>query len=395
MRSNPTEPEKILWRHLSRSQLGGYKFRRQAVIGEYIADFCCPARSLVVEVDGDTHHDRKDIARDKRLASFGYKTLRFTNEDVMGNLNGVLEKISLGLEKNASTGLSVPHPNPSPEGEGLSAAKALREAVQALSSISDTSRLDAEMLLAHALGIGRDRLLLDLPNLDAPEGFASLITRRQQSEPVAHIIGTKEFWGLEFQVSPDVLIPRPDSELMIEQAVQLLRDQPPQKILDLGTGSGALLLAALHEFPQAKGVGIDASADALQIAHNNADALEMSDRTSFLLVDWIQTGWMEQIGSDYDLVLANPPYVAGNAELSPDVADYEPHQALFAGKDGLDDYKIIIPALAGLLAKNGTAMLEIGFDQRESVSKIATENGYVVECKQDLGGNDRLLILRK
>ncbi len=276
-----------------------------------------------------------------------------------------------------------------------SAADALREAAQELSRTSDTPRLDAELLIAHALGISRDQLLLDLPNLDAPDQFVSLVARRQQSEPVAHIIGKKEFWGLDFQVSSDVLIPRPDSELIIEQTVQLFAGNQPQNILDLGTGSGALLLATLHEFRRADGVGIDASADALQIAHNNADVQELSDRTKFLLVDWTQTDWTEQAGSGYDLILANPPYVAENAELSPDVAKYEPHQALFAGQDGLDDYKIIIPALVELLAPDGTALLEIGFDQRESVSKIATENGYIIDYKQDLGGNDRLLILRR
>lgn len=287
------------------------------------------------------------------------------------------------------------HPNPSFKKEGLSAAEALREAAQSLTDISDTPRLDAELLMAHALGIDRDQLLLDLPKLKAPKEFASLINCRQQSEPIAHLTGSKEFWGLDFQVSPDVLIPRPDSELMIEQAVELFTAQSPKNILDLGTGSGALLLAALTEFPEATGTGIDVSAKALEIAHNNADALDLSNHTDFLLLDWNKPDWTDCLGADYDLILANPPYVASSAELAPDVANFEPHHALFAGKDGLDDYKIIIPALAELLAENGIALLEIGFDQQESVSKIATENGYVIDCKQDLGGNDRLLILRR
>jgi len=275
------------------------------------------------------------------------------------------------------------------------AAQALREAAQALSSISDTSRLDAELLLAHALGISRDRLLLDLPNLTAPAEFASLIARRQQSEPVAHIIGTKEFWGLEFSVSPDVLIPRPDSEILIEQAVRIFAQNHPKNVLDLGTGSGALLLTALSEFPEAHGVGIDASSEALAIAESNTKRLNLSTRAHFQRLDWTKSDWMNSLAVPFDLILANPPYVAKGATLSPDVADFEPHQALFGGVDGLDDYKIIIPALTDLLTKDGIALLEIGFDQRESVSKIAAENGYVVECKQDLGGNDRLLILRR
>ncbi|MEP2990820.1 MAG: peptide chain release factor N(5)-glutamine methyltransferase [Parasphingorhabdus sp.] len=395
MRLNPTEPEKILWRHLSRSQIGGHKFRRQAVIGEYIADFYCPGRSLIVEVDGDTHDSEKDGIRDRNLMGFGCRTLRFTNEEVMQNMSGVLERISLSLREAVSSQSGLPHPNPSPEGEGLSAANALREAAQRLSDISDTPRLDAELLLAHSLGISREKLLLDLPNLSAPSEFSDLVARREKSEPVAHLIGTKEFWGLEFAVSPNVLIPRPDSELLIEQAVQAFAQNPPENILDLGTGSGALLLAALSEFPKAKGVGIDASAKALGVAHNNADSLKLTDRAQFHLVDWTTLNWVQSLVGRFDLILANPPYVSSKALLSQDVAGFEPHNALFAGADGLDDYKIIIPALTDLLIPNGIVLLEIGFDQQESVSKIALENGYVVECKQDLGENDRLLILTR
>ncbi|MEH6789772.1 peptide chain release factor N(5)-glutamine methyltransferase [Parasphingorhabdus sp.] len=275
------------------------------------------------------------------------------------------------------------------------AAAALREAAQALADVSDTPRLDAELLLAHALGIDRAELLLKLPGLDAPAAFAALIERRQRCEPVAHIIGRKEFWGLDLEVTADVLIPRPDSELLIEQAIGIFASKPPQRILDLGTGSGALLLAALHEFPDAAGVGMDASAAALQIAHNNADALGMAGRARFLLLDWTRPGWTSTIGSGFDLILANPPYVADGTRLSADVADFEPHRALFAGEAGLDDYRILIPGLEALLAPGGTALLEIGFDQAAPVSKIASEGGYHVDLKQDLSGTDRLLILRR
>tara|TARA_R110000824_G_scaffold22477_2_gene82262 strand:+ start:8085 stop:8921 length:837 start_codon:yes stop_codon:yes gene_type:complete len=275
------------------------------------------------------------------------------------------------------------------------AAGALREAAQLLSETSDSPRLDAELLMAHGLQIERSELLLKLPELQAPAEFSALIERRRQSEPIAHIIGKKEFWGLDFQVTPDVLIPRPDSELLIEEATGIFSSGHPHKILDLGTGSGALVLAALHEFPEARGLGMDASAAALQIAHNNADSLGLVDRASFLLLDWTKAGWTDSLGSGFDLILANPPYVSRLAQLSADVADFEPHKALFAGEDGLDDYEIIIPALEKLLSPTGTAVLEIGFDQANSVSKIATDSGYHVELKQDLGGNDRLLILRR
>lgn len=275
------------------------------------------------------------------------------------------------------------------------AAGALRDAANRLSEISDSPRLDVELLMAHALQMERSQLLLKLPELEAPTEFSALVERRLQSEPIAHIIGRKEFWGLDFEVTPDVLIPRPDSELLIEEAVRLFANAPPGKILDLGTGSGALVLAALHEFPQARGLGIDASTAALQIAHNNADSLGLADRASFLLLDWTGADWTSSLGSGFDLILANPPYVSTSAQLSADVAGFEPHQALFAGEDGLDDYKIIIPALGKLLSPTGIALLEIGFDQANPVSQLAAEHDYHVELKQDLGGNDRLLILRR
>jgi release factor glutamine methyltransferase len=275
------------------------------------------------------------------------------------------------------------------------AAGALREAAQRLSDISDSPRLDAELLMAHGLQIERSELLLKLPELDAPAGFSALVERRQKSEPIAHIIGSKEFWGLDLRVTRDVLIPRPDSELLIEEAVRLFGKRPPAKIIDLGTGSGALLLAALGEFPEATGIGIDASAAALQVAHDNADNLGLSDRANFLLLDWNLPEWTTSLGSGFDLILANPPYVSTLADLSADVAEYEPGRALFAGKDGLDDYKRIIPALENLLSPNGTALLEIGFDQANPVSRMAERQSYGVELKQDLGGNDRLLILHR
>lgn len=275
------------------------------------------------------------------------------------------------------------------------AAAALRAAAQALQSITDTPRLDAELLMAHALETSREDLLLKLPELDAPRDFHELLQRRLAHEPVAHITGGKEFWGLSFQVSPDVLIPRPDSELLIEEAIHLHADKPPVRILDLGTGSGALLLAALSEFPEATGIGIDASAPALEIAHNNADRLSLTARVQFRMLDWTRAGWVDDLPGPFDLILANPPYVSTDVTLSPDVAQYEPHDALFAGAEGLDDYRIIMPALEKLLDTGGRALLEIGYDQAENATQLAESHGYFVECKQDLAGNDRLLTLHR
>jgi len=273
-------------------------------------------------------------------------------------------------------------------------AATLRAAAQALQAVSETPRLDAELLMAHALDLSRQDLLLDLLKLDVPDCFSALLERRKAHEPIAHIMGEREFWSLPFQVSADVLIPRPDSEILIEAAVQSGKQRAPSHILDLGTGSGALLLATLSEFPESNGLGIDASADSLAMAHNNADQLGLSDRTRFLLQDWTEPGWTESLGGPFDLILANPPYVSTDAQLSREVADFEPHEALFAGAEGMDDYHIIIPALGALLADKGMALLEIGFDQAEKVTKLAEKHRYTVECKQDLAGNDRLLILR-
>lgn len=275
------------------------------------------------------------------------------------------------------------------------AAAALRAAAQALQSITDTPRLDAELLMAHALETSREDLLLKLPDMNAPRDFRELLERRLAHEPVAHIVGAKEFWGLSFLVSSEVLIPRPDSELLIEEAVRLYANKPPARILDLGTGSGALLLAVLSEFPETTGIGIDASAPVLEIAHNNADRLSLTARAQFQMLDWLRSDWADDLPGPFDLILANPPYVSTDVTLSPEVAQYEPHDALFAGAEGLDDYRIILPALEKLLATGGHALLEIGYDQAESVTQLAESHGYFVRCQQDLGGNDRLLTLSR
>ncbi len=247
-------------------------------------------------------------------------------------------------------------------------------------------RLDAEVLLAHCLGVDRGALILRSDLRFDPQAYEKLIDRRVAGEPVAYILGHREFWSLDLVVTPDVLIPRPDSETLIEAALTALA-RPPALILDLGTGSGALLLAALSEWPAATGLGIDASPAALAVARGNADRLGFGDRAAFALGDWGQ-GLCER----FDLILCNPPYVETGADLSPEVRR-EPATALFAGADGLDDYRGLVPQLPGLLAKAGIAVVEIGHTQAAAVLELAVAAGLRGVVRRDLGGRDRCLVL--
>lgn len=273
----------------------------------------------------------------------------------------------------------------------MKVAEAIREAAQRLATTSDAARLDAELLMAHALGCSRSDVLLRHMQDDAPEAFATLVDRRVAREPVAYIVGSQEFFGLDFAVTPAVLIPRGDSETVVRAA--LAAAPRAERVLDLGTGSGALLLAVLDALPGARGVGIDASPAALEVACANAESLGLTERAEMCHADWTQAGWADDLGR-FDLVLANPPYVEDEAQLDPDVRDYEPSGALFAGREGLDDYRRIIPQLTQLLTETGTAVLEIGASQASSVSEIAHQHGFAAVAHKDLGGRDRALELR-
>ncbi len=269
----------------------------------------------------------------------------------------------------------------------MSVRAALAQAAQQLEPISDTPRLDAELLMAHALGVERSVVLLDPDHHSVPRSFARLLARRITHEPVAYILGYRDFWTIRLAVGPGALIPRPDSETLIEAAVAHFGPTGPRTILDLGTGPGTLLLAALDQWPNACGVGIDNSDQALAYARTNARALGLADRANFAAGGWADGGAAE-------LILCNPPYIAADDPLMRDVRDYEPHTALFAGNDGLDAYRQIIPTLAGRLSGGGIAIIEIGATQRAAVTALATDGGLAVTCRQDLGGRDRALICR-
>lgn len=271
----------------------------------------------------------------------------------------------------------------------LTAGEAIREAAGLLSATSDTARLDAEVLMAHAIGCSRSSLLLSRMRDPAPAGFAALVARRAEHEPVAYITGTQEFFGLPFTVGPDVLIPRGDSEILVEAA--LAARPAARAVLDCGTGSGALLLAVLANLPEARGVGVDSSPGALAVATGNAEALGLGARARMALADWHAPGWADALGGPFDLILANPPYVETTVTLDRSVAGYEPASALYAGELGLDDYRVLIPQLPGLLALGGAALVEIGHEQAEPVAAIGSECGLSSRLHRDLGNRPRVL----
>jgi release factor glutamine methyltransferase len=270
-------------------------------------------------------------------------------------------------------------------------AEALREAAGRLEAVSDTARLDAELLMAEVLGVSRSELLLRHMGDPVPDLFDALVNRRLAHEPVAQIIGRKEFYGRDFRVCRDVLTPRADSETTVAAALEVL--PLDGRVLDCGTGSGALLLTLLAERPEASGIGIDRSPLALAVAQDNAERLSLADRAEMRLTDWREPRWQEGLGT-FDLVIANPPYVESAADLDPSVRDYEPAIALYAGPEGLDDYRALIPLLPSLLRPGGAAVLEIGATQADAVGGIAREAGFRSELRHDLGGRPRALILR-
>ena len=242
--------------------------------------------------------------------------------------------------------------------------------------------------MAHALGTTREAMLLARLHDPAPSGYCALADRRAACEPVAYITGTRAFWTIDLAVGPGVLIPRADSETLIEAAVAHFAGTPgPRTVLDLGTGSGALLLAALAEWRHAQGVGIDASDAALAIARDNARRLDFSKRATIRHGGWAGTG------QAFDLILCNPPYVAEDAILPDEVARFEPASALFAGPDGLDDYRRIAPVLGAQIAPGGVACIEIGADQGASAAALFRAHGLSVGSRRDLAGRDRCLVV--
>ena len=271
------------------------------------------------------------------------------------------------------------------------------EAVAALAAAGiDNPRSEARLLFAHVLGISRDETLAALaqnaPPLSADQAarLAALVARRVGREPLAYITGRKEFWSLDFAVGPGVLVPRPDTETLIEEAIRLYPNRNgPLNIADMGTGSGAILIAALKEFPNASGIGFESSPHAFDWAQRNAQALAPG-RAEIRLADW------GQASGAFDLIFSNPPYIP-SAEidtLEADVRGYEPRAALDGGPDGLQAYRELGRLLPGLLKPRGHAVLELGAGQAGAVEPLFPSL-EIVRLASDLAGIPRALILQR
>jgi release factor glutamine methyltransferase len=260
----------------------------------------------------------------------------------------------------------------------------------------ENARSEAWLLLAAATGRARAALLAGAPEaLDAEQQarLDELVRRRLAREPLAYVLGEKEFWSLRFEVGPPVLIPRPETETLVEAVLAQLPDRDrPLRLLDLGVGSGCLLLALLSELPQATGLGVDDSAAALALARRNAERLGLAARA-----DLRHGRWGAGLRERFDVIVSNPPYVAEGEwdHLQPEIRDFEPKAALVAGPDGLDAYRALGPDCARLLAQGGLCALEIGFGQGDAVAALLAAQGLIVaERRRDLAGIERCLIAR-
>lgn len=275
----------------------------------------------------------------------------------------------------------------------------MRDTAVALATAGiDNVRFEARLLLGRAAGLSTEQLVARGPESVPPTVSAALrelTARRVRREPMAYILGEREFWGMPFKVSPAVLVPRPDSETLIETVLELLPDRAAAlRILDLGVGSGCLLLTLLREYPEASGVGLDASAAALAVAETNAQALGVARRARLMAGDWRQPGWIERLGGPFDLLVSNPPYIESQAieRLMPEVAAHEPRLALDGGPDGLAAYRIIAAAVPRLLLPGGWAVIEGGDGQATDIAGIFSLAGLSVGApRQDLGGVDRIV----
>ena len=256
----------------------------------------------------------------------------------------------------------------------------------------DTPVLDARLLLEAGAGVARLDIVSDPRremSAEQVDGVEALVARRIAREPVSHILGKKAFWTLELNVTPSVLTPRPETEFLVELALELLPKDKPARVLDLGVGSGAILLTLLAERPHAYGIGLDVSSDALVVAEGNAQMLDLEARSEFHHGDW-----STKLEEPFDLVLSNPPYIptAEIDTLAPEVARYEPRLALDGGPDGLDAYRAITPRLKQLVRPGGAFAFEVGRGQADAVADLIRAAGlHPEEPRRDLGAIPRVV----
>jgi release factor glutamine methyltransferase len=276
----------------------------------------------------------------------------------------------------------------------IPAGEALRRGAERLSAAGiGNARLEARLLLAHALGVTAEALLRDRSAPVGTAAYEALLARRAAREPLALILGHREFWSLDLAVSPATLVPRADTETLIEAALAARPDRVAvRRILDLGTGTGCLVLAALGEFPAAFGIGVDIEPQAAALAAANAGRVGLADRAAFIC-----GSWAEALAGPFDLVLCNPPYIPSGdiPGLMPEVAAHEPRRALDGGPDGLDAYRRILAGLPRLLPAGGVAVLELGQGQADPVAALARREGLAVDgVRPDLSGIPRAMALR-
>jgi release factor glutamine methyltransferase len=297
--------------------------------------------------------------------------------------------------------LSGPASTPPRKGEGTGGAtraQALRELRKTLAAAGfEAAALDARLLVLSALGIAAAELITDPDRPLAPEEadrLAAFASRRLAHEPVARIVGEREFWGLPFRLSPETLVPRPDTETVVETALGLLPDRGASlRIVDFGTGSGCLLVALLHELPNAAGLGIDLSFGALVTARGNAWANGVGARSRFAL-----SRWAEAVSGSFDLIVSNPPYIASPVipTLDEEVREHDPLLALDGGPDGLEPYRILLGEAGRLLAPQGLVVVEIGYDQAEDLKGLASAHSLeILTIAPDLSGRPRCVAMRR
>jgi release factor glutamine methyltransferase len=257
----------------------------------------------------------------------------------------------------------------------------------------DQPVIDARVLLEAAADASRTDILTDPYRPLTDEQVATLegyVERRMKRQPVSHIVGRKGFWKIMLNVTPQVLTPRPETEMLVGFALQSFEERAKFNVLDLGVGSGAILLAILAERPGAKGLGVDVSEEALAVARENAANLDLDGRTALLRGDW--TAGLAD--ANFDLVVSNPPYVSSEVieTLDPEVKDHEPRMALDGGPDGLDAYRVLAPEVLRVLKPEGVFALEIGYDQGPAVEALMTAAGASeVRVLQDMAGKDRVV----